>query len=100
MEEFLALLHGAEYVVTNSFHGTAMSLILHKPFVSFRLSVRNARLESILKAAGQAGRLVRTAQEGERVLLEPVDWAKTDALLEAETMRAKAFLREHVLRKG
>ncbi len=34
-EEWLGLLSGAEYVVTNSFHATAFSTILHKKFFSF-----------------------------------------------------------------
>lgn len=100
VEEFLELLHGAEYMVTNSFHGAAMSLILHKQFVAFRLRKRNARIENILQIAGQAARLVSTAQEGERMLMEPVNWTEADALLETERMRAKAFLREHVLVGG
>ncbi len=34
-EEWLGLLSGAEYIVTNSFHATAFSTIFHKNFFSF-----------------------------------------------------------------
>jgi len=36
--EFLGLLRKAEYVITNTFHGTAFSIIYRKPFISFPTS--------------------------------------------------------------
>lgn len=33
VEEWLALLLNAKYIVTNSFHGVCFSIIFHKPFV-------------------------------------------------------------------
>lgn len=54
-KEFVGLIANAEYVMTDSFHGTAFSLILNKPFRCFsRFSkndsdAQNSRLLSILK---------------------------------------------------
>ena len=46
--EFLSLIDGAEYVVTNSFHGTAFSIILQKNFYVEYSSDTNSRLMNIV----------------------------------------------------
>lgn len=57
--EFLGLVKYADYIVTNSFHAVAMSLILEKQFWVVRLKERFSRLESILKAAGAENRIIQ-----------------------------------------
>lgn len=49
---FLYLLHHAEMVFTNSFHGLAFSMIYRKPLISFKNPTKNSRLESLLRLAG------------------------------------------------
>lgn len=43
--EFLGYIHYADYVLTNSFHAMAFSIIYQKKFLTFGHSTRNARLE-------------------------------------------------------
>lgn len=54
--EWLYLIDNAEYVITNSFHGTAFSLIFHKQFATIPLtgysSSTNSRIDSIFKLFG------------------------------------------------
>lgn len=54
VEEFVGCFKNAEYVVTNSFHGTAFSVIFNKNlFVEFKnKSGRNIRSEGLLKSLG------------------------------------------------
>lgn len=62
-EEFLGYLAKARYVVTNSFHGTAFSILFHKDFFVEMLpepSKANSRLEQILTLFGLSGRLIRS----------------------------------------
>lgn len=52
-QEFLGLIKNAEFVVTNSFHGTAFSIIYRKNFFTFlNKNDRNSRLESITHILG------------------------------------------------
>lgn len=57
--EFVGLIANAEYVLTDSFHGTAFSLILNKPFRCFSrfdekdTDSQNSRLLSLLKTYGE-----------------------------------------------
>lgn len=54
VEEFVGYFKGAEYVITNSFHGTALSVIFNRNlFVEFKnKSGRNIRSEELLKMLG------------------------------------------------
>lgn len=52
VEEFLRLIHDAEYVVSNSFHGVAISLIFHKQFFAVGFGERGNRVKSLLNSIG------------------------------------------------
>ena len=56
--DFLSTIKNAEYVITNSFHGTAFSIIFGKKFYCFAHSKRNARLENIMNLIGQKDKLI------------------------------------------
>jgi len=78
VEEFVGCFKNAEYVVTNSFHGTAFSVIFNKNlFVEFKnKSGRNIRSEGLLKSLG--------------INREIVDGNYIDNLLKAERERTEA----------
>lgn len=61
--DFLNLIRNAEYICTDSFHGTVFSILYHKRFVSFsrfasneKLSTNN-RIESLLNLLGLCDRI-------------------------------------------
>lgn len=66
--EFVGLIRNAKFILTDSFHGTAFSLILEKQFLSFRRSEftdkrsMNARLFSVLEEYGLEERMVSLEQ--------------------------------------
>ena len=47
--EFVSLVKNAEYVITNSFHGTAFSLIFRKRFTVFEKKNKDLRLRELFK---------------------------------------------------
>lgn len=47
--EFIELIRNASYVCTNSFHGTAFSIIFNKPFLIVPHKSRNTRMASLLE---------------------------------------------------
>jgi rhamnosyltransferase len=49
VEEFLGVLINAEYIITTSFHGTALSIILQKQFVNVLPRKRSDRIVNLLK---------------------------------------------------
>lgn len=52
VEDFLSLIKNAEYVVSNSFHGVAMSIIFEKQFFAVGMGNRANRVVSLLGALG------------------------------------------------
>ena len=57
--EFLSYIMGASIVITNSFHGTAFSIIFEKQFVCVSHSTRNSRLENIMELIGKQDKLLK-----------------------------------------
>lgn len=58
--EFLSLFYNAEYIITNSFHGTAFSVNFNKPFFTVISPTKknNARMLSLLELTNLKDRLI------------------------------------------
>lgn len=52
------MIKNAEFIVTNSFHGTAFSMTFERPFVSIVTGKADTRMESLLSQLGLADHLV------------------------------------------
>lgn len=85
--QWLYLLNSSEFVVTNSFHGTALSILLNKPFVVVGLqgekSKFNARALNLLDMLGLHSRFLEDfSQEKIRmVLASAIDWDQVNSRL-------------------
>ena len=60
-KEFLSLIKHADFVVTNSFHGTVFSTIYQKPFISAITDKPDARRASLMKQFGLEDHLMNPA---------------------------------------
>lgn len=85
--ELLGYIHRAEYVVSNSFHAVAFSIIYEKQFLAFVHSNLGARVRNILRIHGLQERLC----EGSRT-------ADIHARIDWEAVREKT--KEHVRLSG
>lgn len=62
VEEFLSLVHHAEYIVTNSFHGMIVAVHYHKPFVIFSREQCDTKIDEVLELFNLSDRkLVRAS---------------------------------------
>ena len=84
----------AKYVVTDSFHGVAFSIIFNKPFIAIGNQDRGlARFTSILKMFDLESRLVFDPAEITSLLInDPIDFHHINKLKEVHQKRAKVFL--------
>ncbi len=62
-EDFLGLVKNAEYVVTNSFHGTIFSIIFEKEFYSVYNEWGTSRIKTILEKVGLIDRYINDYEE-------------------------------------
>ena len=87
----------AEYVLTDSFHGSVFSILFHRPFVALGNAGRGqARFRSLLGLFGLEDRLVTTGRAEDVVskLREPVDWARVDGIKREWQVKSTEFLRK------
>ena len=96
--EFIGLMRGAEFVLTNSFHGTAFSIILQKPFLSEVVDGHgavNARVDNILTLLGLQERGRMDAAMLERDMDScAIDWNAVEKRLQAARAQSMAYLRD------
>lgn len=88
--EFLGYIHNAEYVLTNSFHGVAFSIIYQKKFLAFLHSNRGARIRNILSIHDLDNRLYD--KEGNKEIDSYIDWDAVKLKNEKQVKMSKDFL--------
>lgn len=95
IEEFLSAVKDADYVVTNSFHGTCFAMIFNKKFVS--LSKNNAcdeaRFDSLMKIFGINSCVIKDFDElcKREELFAEYDYNKFNTVLKQEQARAEIW---------
>lgn len=96
MPEWIRMMGSAKLVFTNSFHGVAMCITMHTPFVVFLNSNGSGlddRLLSIVRRMGLLDRIYDGSPNFlERIFTETIDWGKVDVALEAEKKVSRDFL--------
>jgi hypothetical protein len=92
--EFLGLFDRAAFVCTNSFHGTAFSVLFQKGFLCAPHSVTNSRVHSLLEQLGLLSRQVISAdpQRIQKALSETMDYARIRRCLDDRVRRSIAYL--------
>lgn len=92
VEDFLAAIKNAEYVVTNSFHGTAFSIIFEKKFFCVSHSTRNSRLENIMDIAENSDKLISQSSAIDNINSFLIDGKMCYELLTPLIEQSKMFL--------
>lgn len=99
LEQWIAGFADADFVVTDSFHGCVLSILLHKRFIVVGNPSRGmSRLQSLVDMFGLDQRLVHGIDpddDGEFFLSEP-DWTRVDAVLNEWRCKCIEFLRSNL----
>ncbi len=97
-EEWLGLLRDAQYVVTNSFHCTAFSVLFHKKFFTVVQGEKdkgiNVRMNDFLNTVGLGERIFSAVPE--TLDLGDVDFTEADQRIAALREESLAYLRENL----
>jgi hypothetical protein len=101
VEVFLSLFYNAEYIITDSFHGTAFSINFNKKFAVVYPPKFSTRLQSVLELTGLTKHVLNDFNNYTIPDL-PVDYGKVNRILDAERKKADDFLKtalsiDHVL---
>ena len=92
--DFLNYISNADFVVTDSFHGTAFSLNFNRQFVCVSAPKYNCRLESILRLTGLLdNRLVFDVDGALDAAKTEIDYSVVAPKLEEERKKSRDFLK-------
>jgi hypothetical protein len=91
--EFIWLFDKAEYIVTDSFHGTAFSILFEKPFfIHIATPEKVERIKSLLKILDLKNRIIRNTDGISEETLE-IDYTRPRVKLGERRSLSKAFLK-------
>ena len=95
VEDWLYYFKNSDFVITDSFHGTCMAILFHKPFIAIGNQGRgSSRFESLLGTLGLTNRYVMDVKDilrrGE--LLTDVDYSPVDAILTKQRKESRQWL--------
>lgn len=95
VEEFLGLFMNAEYVLTDSFHGTAFSLNLGRKFVSISPGRFSGRIMNLLKMTGVTDHYLEDYRDV-NIADNPIDFGYVQSVFKDKRLRAETFLRNAI----
>lgn len=93
----LTFFKGADYVITDTFHGTIFSIITHKKFCSLIRPSNKYKLGFLLDFLALSGRRVAKSSEISKVLESPLNYEETDKILSEERNKALNYLKSAIL---
>lgn len=93
-QEFLSLYQHAEYIVTNTFHGTVFAIQFKKQFVSIPLKGRESRVVSLANILNIEKRLVKDYNEykEKNIIKENIKYDLVYEKLNKARLTSKAFI--------
>ncbi len=92
--EVLGYIKGADYVVTDTFHGTVMSLKFNRRFASLVRSSNTQKMTSLLAQFHLQNRIVNDVNRLEEILLMDSDYNKVNDVLAQEHNRSIRYFTE------
>lgn len=93
VDQWINGFNNADFVITDSFHGTVFAIIFNVPFIAIGNSKRGmTRFKSLLKMFNLEDRLVSNLDEAIMIADSPVCFDKVNRILETERQKAFEFL--------
>ncbi|MBO4718400.1 MAG: polysaccharide pyruvyl transferase family protein [Prevotella sp.] len=98
--KFLNIIRGAEYVITDSFHGCAFSIINQKRFVvlnrysSISGASKNSRIDTVCENLGLEKRRVNADSDITSFIDKPIAWTEVHEKLDVYRNRMWSYLKE------
>ena len=97
VSRWVAGFRDAQFVVTDSFHGTVFSIIFNKPFVAILNSKRgSSRFISLLSVLGLENRLISTTNDLLEEHLKPIDYTEVNKILTDWRYLSISFMERHL----
>ncbi len=97
VEDFLSYFYNASFILTNSFHGTAFSIIFNKNFYSILHSNLGVRIKDLLEELQLSDRIISPTEVNlDYESLFSIDWNKTNLILEKMKENSINFIQQSI----
>lgn len=94
--EVLAYFRDADYVVTDTFHGSVMSIKYNKSFCAIVRSMNSNKLTYLLSQFGLTDRIVHNMSDVQIIMDKPINYDKVNGIISDETQRSIEYLRNNL----
>lgn len=92
----LAYVKNADYVVTDTFHGTIFSIKYNRPFATIIRESNKQKLRDLLQRFSVDDREVRDIEKLESILLNKIDFDNVNSIISKETGKSMKYLKENL----
>lgn len=96
VETFLSMYKNADYVVTNTFHGTVFAIQFEKNFVSIPLKGRESRVLNLLTKLKLENRIIRNSNIENILDLDSIDYQKVKEEINIQQNNSYSYLFEAI----
>jgi len=94
--ELLSYVKNADYIITDTFHGSVFSIKYNIPFVTLIRESNKQKLGDLLKRFSVSDREVKNVDELENILLKPIDFDKVNNIIGIEKEKSIVYLRDNL----
>ena len=90
--DVLGWFKGAEYVVTDTFHGTIFSIITQRKFATLVRDTNSQKLSSLLESFELKDHIMWDVKNIKTIISQPIDYNKVESLLSLQRAKTKDYL--------
>ena len=94
--ELLGYIKNADYVVTDTFHGSIFSVITKSKFAVVVRDSNKQKLTSLLEGLNLTERIVHSPDKLSECIMQDIDYNKTFDIIRKERERSRAYLKENL----
>jgi hypothetical protein len=94
--EFLALIKNADYIISDTFHGSIFSIIFNKQFCTLIRPYNENKIVSLFDDLGLSDLAIYNPHDIREKLIKNIDYNETNFILEKERLKTSEYLVEHL----
>jgi exopolysaccharide biosynthesis predicted pyruvyltransferase EpsI len=96
----LRFVKNADYIITDTFHGTIFSIKYHKKFCTFIRDSNSEKISDLLNTFNLIDRSIKNTDGLEKVLDTPINYDAVNNHIECQKDRTLEFLKKHLESKS
>jgi hypothetical protein len=86
----------ADYIITDTFHGTIFSVITHSKFVTMIRDSNRNKLTSLLSIVGLSSRALSSPERLDEIMHQTIDYSAVESKLQEHRTATATYLKENV----